>query len=67
MKPDFGARSMTQIAISVTVNAVFVIAAGSVAAFLAGRPLWARVQRWLMGGVLAGLAMRMAWDSGRRR
>jgi threonine/homoserine/homoserine lactone efflux protein len=55
-----------QIAISVMVNAAIVITAGSVAAFLTGRPLWARAQRWLMGGVLAGLALRMAWDSGRR-
>ncbi len=60
------ALGATQIAISLTVNAAFVIAAGAVAAFLTGRPIWARAQRWLMGGVLAGLAVRMAWDSGRR-
>jgi threonine/homoserine/homoserine lactone efflux protein len=60
------ALGATQIAISVMVNAAIVITAGSVAAFLTGRPLWARAQRWLMGGVLAGLALRMAWDSGRR-
>jgi threonine/homoserine/homoserine lactone efflux protein len=60
------ALGATQIAISLTVNAVFVIAAGAVAAFLSGRPIWARLQRWLMGGVLAGLALKMAWDSGRR-
>ena len=28
--------------------------AGSIAAFLANRPLWLVVQRWLMGTVLAG-------------
>lgn len=56
----------TQIAISVTVNAVIVLAAGSVAGFLAGRPLWMAVQRWLMGTVLAVLAVRMAFDTGRR-
>ena len=60
------ALGATQIAISVMVNAAIVVTAGSVAAFLTGRPLWARLQRWLMGGVLAGLALRMAWDSGRR-
>jgi threonine/homoserine/homoserine lactone efflux protein len=60
------ALGLTQIAISVIVNAAIVAAAGTVAAFLAGRPVWARLQRWLMGGVLAGLAVRMAWDSGRR-
>jgi hypothetical protein len=31
---------------------------------LAGRPSGALVQRWLMGTVLAGLALHMAMDSG---
>lgn len=57
---------MTQIAISLTVNALIVLTAGAVSAFLAGRPFWALVQRWLMGTVLAGLALRMAIDTGRR-
>lgn len=48
-----------QIAISVTVNAVIACAAGSIAVFLAGHPTWLGVQRWLMGTVLAGLAVRM--------
>jgi threonine/homoserine/homoserine lactone efflux protein len=56
----------TQIAISLTVNALIVLAAGSVAAFLAGRPFWMTAQRWLMGTVLATLAVRMAFDTGRR-
>ncbi len=55
-----------QIVISVTVNALIVLAAGAVAAFLTGRPLWMAVQRWLMGTVLAVLAVRMAFDTGRR-
>jgi threonine/homoserine/homoserine lactone efflux protein len=37
-----------------------------VSAFLAGRPFWTRVQRWLMGTVLAALAVRMAIDTSRR-
>ncbi len=56
----------TQIAISLTVNSLIVLMAGAVSAFLAGRPVWALVQRWLMGTVLAGLAVRMALDTGRR-
>jgi threonine/homoserine/homoserine lactone efflux protein len=55
----------TQIAISVSVNAVIVLMAGSVAAFFASRPTWQVVQRWLMGTVLAGLAVRMAVESRR--
>lgn len=57
---------MTQIAISLTVNALIVLTAGAVSAFLAGRPFWTLVQRWLMGTVLAALAVRMAIDTGRR-
>ena len=55
----------TQIAASVAVNGVMILAAGSVAGFLATRPTWALVQRWLMGTVLGGLALRMALDSRR--
>jgi threonine/homoserine/homoserine lactone efflux protein len=54
-----------QIATSLTVNAVIVCAAGAIAAFLAGRPTWVRVQRWIMGGVLGGLAVRMAFEARR--
>lgn len=53
---------LTQIVISVSVNAMLALAAGSVALFMAGRPLWVGVQRWLMGTVLAALALRMALD-----
>lgn len=55
----------TQIAISVAVNAVIALAAGSIAGFLAGRPRWLAVQRWLMGTVLAALAARMAAETRR--
>lgn len=57
------ALGCVQIAVSVSVNALIACAAGSIAGFLAGRPLWAAVQRWLMGTVLAGLAMRIALES----
>lgn len=55
----------TQIVISVSVNAMIAITAGSIAVFLAGRPLWTVIQRWLMGTVLAGLAVKMATDAQR--
>ena len=54
-----------QIAISLTVNAAIAVAAGSIARFLAERPTWAMAQRWLMGCVLGGLAVRMATDRAR--
>lgn len=53
------ALGFTQIAISLTVNALIVLAAGSIAGFLGGRPLWQALQRWMMGTVLAALAVRM--------
>jgi threonine/homoserine/homoserine lactone efflux protein len=43
-----------------------IIVAGALAAFLTARPFWARAQGLLMGGVLAGLAVRMALDTTRR-
>jgi threonine/homoserine/homoserine lactone efflux protein len=55
----------TQIVISVTVNATIALMAGSIALFLAGRPMWMTVQRWLMATVLAGLAVRMATEARR--
>lgn len=55
----------SQIAISITVNAMIALMAGSIALFLAGRPFWMVAQRWLMGTVLAGLAVRMATEAQR--
>ena len=52
-----------QIVISVSVNALIALAAGSIALFLAQRPTWMRLQRYLMGTVLAGLAVRMAFEA----
>lgn len=54
-----------QIVISVTVNALIAFTAGAIAAFLASRPSWVTIQRWIMGTVLAGLAVRMATESRR--
>jgi len=54
-----------QIVISVSVNAMIALAAGSIALFLGTRPTWLLVQRWLMGTVLVGLAMKMAFEAKR--
>jgi threonine/homoserine/homoserine lactone efflux protein len=55
----------TQIVISVFVNAVIAITAGSIAMFLITRPNWMVIQRWLMGTALAALAVRMATEARR--
>jgi len=57
--------SAVQVAISISVNTIIVMLAGSIAAFLAGRPLWLVIQRWLMGTVLTGLAVRMVTEAQR--
>ena len=54
-----------QIVISGSVNALIIFTAGSIALFLRTRPFWAVVQRWLMGTVLAGLAVKMATEAQR--
>ncbi|UVC11281.1 LysE family translocator [Rhizobium sp. TH2] len=59
------ALGFTQIAISLTVNSVLIMIAGSLAVFLTSRPTWMLVQRWVMGTVLAGFAMRMATEAQR--
>ncbi|TKT77586.1 LysE family translocator [Aquamicrobium sp. LC103] len=59
------ALGMTQIVISVTVNAMIAVTAGSISLFLARNPVWLSLQRWLMGTVLAGLAIRMATEAQR--
>ena len=54
-----------QIAVSLTVNAIVAMAAGSIAALLTEKPSWATFQRWLMGTVLFGFAVRMAVETRR--
>jgi threonine/homoserine/homoserine lactone efflux protein len=55
----------TQIAVALTVNAVIVMSAGALAAFLGQRPLWLRAQRYLMGTALAGIAIHLLADRAR--
>ncbi|EXU77116.1 LysE family translocator [Erwinia mallotivora] len=63
---DVLAQSLTlgtvQIAISLLVNALIIYAAGTIASLMAERPVWQKVQRWLMGTVLTGLALKMVFD-----
>ncbi|MFE6050243.1 LysE family translocator [Kitasatospora sp. NPDC056446] len=56
---------LTQIVIAVTVNGLIAMSAGGIAAFLNRRPAWLRVQRYVMGTVLAGLAVHIAADRAR--
>lgn len=59
------ALGLTQIGVSITINGAICLAAGTIAAFLAQRPGFAVIQRWLMATVLGGLAVRMAAEARR--
>jgi threonine/homoserine/homoserine lactone efflux protein len=52
-----------QIAISITFNGTYVLVAGAVSAFLSARPAWLRWQRWLTGGLLGAVGLRLAIDA----
>ncbi|MGV9677170.1 LysE family translocator [Nocardia sp. NPDC003482] len=54
-----------QIAIALTVNGLIVLGAGAIAAFLAGRPVWVRTQRWITGTALGAIAVLLATDRAR--
>jgi len=54
-----------QIVIDATGDLLFVLAASQVADWLSRRPAWVSVQRWVLGGVFAGIAVKLALDSRR--
>jgi threonine/homoserine/homoserine lactone efflux protein len=55
----------TQIAVSMAVNTAIVLAAGTIAAFLARRPTWLRIQRYVTGTALGAIAVKLATDRSR--
>ncbi|WP_329481296.1 LysE family translocator [Kribbella sp. NBC_01484] len=61
-----GAQSLvlglTQLTVGVVMNAVFVITAGTIAVFLARRPTWMYIHRYVTGTALAVFAIRLATD-----
>lgn len=54
-----------QITIALSVNALIIVAAGSLTAVLARRPAVARVQRWLMGTCLGLFGIKLLSDRSR--
>jgi len=53
---------LTQISISFAVNLLIALSAAGIAAWFARNPLWLATQRYVMGFVLAALAVRLAID-----
>lgn len=67
VSPDHGSvfvqsveLGLTQIAVSFTVNLCIALSAAKLAAWFAQNPRWLAAQRYVMGFVLAGLAVRLA-------
>jgi threonine/homoserine/homoserine lactone efflux protein len=55
----------TQIVITVAGDLAFILSAAAVARWLATRPAWAVAQRWVLGSVFAGIALKLALDERR--
>lgn len=52
----------TQIAVSLSVNLLIVCSAARIAAWFGRNPTWLAAQRYVMGGVLGALAVRLALE-----
>lgn len=53
----------TQLLVSASVNFLIILSAARVARWFRARPTFIRVQKWLMGGILTGLAVRIVLDN----
>ena len=56
---------LTQISVSFTVNLLIALFACAIAVWFVRNPLWLAVQRYVMGGVLAALAVRLMLEQRR--
>jgi threonine/homoserine/homoserine lactone efflux protein len=56
---------ITQIVVSVIGNSIWIVSAGSLTLFLARHPRWVAAQRWIMGTLLAGIAVKIATEARR--
>jgi threonine/homoserine/homoserine lactone efflux protein len=52
-----------QIVIDGLCDMMFVLAASQAAGWLAERPSWLAAQRWVLGGMFAGIALKLALDT----
>jgi threonine/homoserine/homoserine lactone efflux protein len=53
---------LTQVSISFMVNFIIVLTASKIAVFFATKPMWLKIQKWFMAGVLASMAIKMAFS-----
>ena len=53
---------VTQISVSFSVNLLIALSAAGIAGWFARNPFWLATQRYVMGGVLAALAVKLAFE-----
>jgi threonine/homoserine/homoserine lactone efflux protein len=56
---------LTQIVVSLIGNSLWIVSASSLTLFLARRPGWLVIQRYIMGTLLAGVALKIATEARR--
>ena len=52
-----------QISVSMVVNSLIILTAGALAIFMRRRPSWIKWQRWVTGGLLGGVGLKLALDA----
>jgi threonine/homoserine/homoserine lactone efflux protein len=52
-----------QITVSLIVNSIIVVLAGAISVFLRTRPTWLKWQRWITGGLLGIVGIKLAIDA----
>jgi threonine/homoserine/homoserine lactone efflux protein len=52
-----------QIGVAIVFDGLLVYGAAGVARFLGARPAWMAAQRWILGGALALIAVKLATDT----
>jgi threonine/homoserine/homoserine lactone efflux protein len=52
-----------QVTVSMIVNSIIVVLAGAISIFLRTRPTWLRWQRWVTGGLLGAVGIKLAIDA----
>jgi threonine/homoserine/homoserine lactone efflux protein len=70
IRPDAGhvllqgfALGAVQISVSLAVNAAIICTAGALAVFMRRRPAWIKWQRWVTGGLLGAVGVKLALDA----
>jgi len=68
IKPEYGSiftqsiqLGITQVLVSFSVNFIIVLTASKVSVFFSNNPVWVKVQKWFMAGILTTLAVKMAF------